>query len=105
MARRDGSHDPDDIDALLAEVDQTLHSQPGAGRPTQRSGHTPGHQRGDLVGRLRQASRRALIVGAAAAVIVAVWFAFLPFLAVWSGSIGAFLGAFGATLGYSLLRD
>jgi hypothetical protein len=104
MVRRDGSQDPDDIDALLAEVDQTLHGRPSSDRPGSRAGQKPGNRRGDRGTRLNQASRNALIVGMVALVVVGMVFAFLPFVTVGSGAIGAFLGAFGAAFAYGLRK-
>jgi hypothetical protein len=104
MARRDGSQDPDDIDALLAEVDQTLHGRPNDGRPRQRASQKPGGRRGTSGSRVSQASRNALIVGVVALVIVWIMFALLPFVTVGSGSIGAFLAGFGTAFAYNLRR-
>lgn len=97
MAQRDRSHDPDDIEALLAEVDRTLQGKPAAGgRPAGRARQAPASERNVGGGRLSRATRNGLTAGLVAAAVIAVAFAFLPFVAAWSGAIGAFLGAFGA---------
>ncbi|NHC44400.1 hypothetical protein [Motilibacter aurantiacus] len=95
MARRD---DPDDIDALLAEVDRTLGDAPSGGAPRAGKGASPvpsgrspePRARGSLPDRARTA---ALSAAAGAAVVFAL-FAFLPFLGAWSGAAGAFLATF-----------
>ena len=101
MARRD---DPDDIDALLAEVDRTLGNSPSGGAtparsrrsspaPTPSGGGAP-QPRGAFADRLRTAA----ISGVAGAAVVFVLFAFLPFLGAVPGATGAFLATFVAVL-------
>jgi len=102
MAQRDRSHDPDDIDALLAEVDQTLHGRPASGRPPAARADQAAGSRGGAGSRLSRATRNGVIAGVVTAVLVGVAFALLPFLEVWSGSIGAFLGAFAAAFVFGL---
>jgi hypothetical protein len=92
---RDRSQDPDDIDALLAEVDRTLQGGSAAGRPPAKREERAAKSRAGVGSRLSKATSTAVVSGVAAAVIVGVLFALLPFLAVWSGSIGAFCAAFG----------
>jgi hypothetical protein len=83
MARNDR---PDDIDALLAQVEQSLSGAPAP-------------QRGKAPARREQPTAsggtvsRAVMAGAVAAVVVFVLFALLPFLGATSGAAGAFLGA------------
>ncbi len=101
---RDRSQDPDDIDALLAEVDRTLHAgTPSAAKqPARRAERAASSGRSSIANRLSNATSTALIAGAAAAVVIGVLFALLPFVAVWSGAIGAFCGAFGVGFVYGL---
>lgn len=90
MADRDKETD---IDKLLAEVESTLGGRsPGA--PAHRAERQPEGRGGGLVARVRTAA----VSGAAAAAIVWVVFAVLPFLRAPSGAIGAFLAAFVAVL-------
>ncbi|NHC15231.1 hypothetical protein [Motilibacter deserti] len=99
MARRD---DPDDIDALLAEVDRTLGNAPSGGAAPDRarrgkpapSSAAPPATRGAFADR----ARTAALAGVAGAAVVFALFAFLPFLGAWSGAAGAFLATFVAVL-------
>jgi hypothetical protein len=106
MAQHDRSHDPDDIEALLAEVDQTLQERPASGRaPAARGARAAsGPNSAAAGGRLSRAARVGLFAGVSAAVIIGVMFAFVPFVAAWPGAIGAFLGAYGAVFAYGLRR-
>ena len=103
---RDRSQDPDDIEALLAEVDQTLHGQPRAGRPpaTRADQDQAASSRAGVGDRLARGGRTGLIAGLAAAVVVWVAFWLLPFLGAWSGGAGAFCAAFGVGFWFGLRR-
>lgn len=93
---------PDDFEALLAEVERTLG---GAGTgtggpPAERSGPEPARRdagteegRGSL-----SRVRRAVLAGGVAAGGVWLLFLMLPFLGSVSGAAGAFVGAFVAVL-------
>lgn len=94
MARNDR---PDDIDALLAEVEHSLSGAPAAQRgkaPARRE--EPSSSGGAL--------SRAAVAGAVAAVVVFVLFGLLPFLGATSGAAGAFLGAAVTALVLGLLH-
>jgi hypothetical protein len=91
MAERDDTHPdgPSDIEKLLAEVERTLAA--GTAQPAaRRERGEPEPARGGLSARLRTAS----VSGAAAAAVVWVLFALLPFLRATSGAVGAFLATF-----------
>ena len=85
--------EPDDIERLLAEVDQSLTGKPASKSPARRRETSPARS-GDGSG----AMPAAVVAGVVAAVLVWLLFALLPFLGANSGGAGAFLGAAGATL-------
>lgn len=97
MARQD---QPDDIEALLAEVERTLGGSATSGSPpAPRPGSAPASRDaeadgGGSLGRVR----RAVLAGGVAAAGVWVLFLLLPFLGSVSGAAGAFVGAFVAVL-------
>src|SRR4051794_2224130 len=97
MARRD---DPDDIDALLAEVDRTLggSSAGSAGPPAKARRSKPAPAGASPVERPRVPlgvrARTAAISGVVGAAVVLALFAFLPFFGAFSGAAGAFLATF-----------
>jgi hypothetical protein len=93
MAREE----PDDIERLLAEVDQSLSG--GTKVPARKQGSSPTRD-GDGVSALVP----AVVSGVVAAVVVWVLFLFVPLLGEWSGAAGAFLGAAGTALVLQLLR-
>jgi uncharacterized membrane protein len=90
MADRDKSND---IDRLLAEVENTLGGRP-ANQPAARKATPAEPSSGGLTARMRTAA----IAGAVASVVVWFLFAMLPFLGATSGAAGAFLGTFFAVL-------
>lgn len=89
------ARDPDDIDALLADVERSL--SPSSGRPPARkaeprrsSTEAPSH---GLMNRLSSAITTALVTAAVIAAFVAVIAFFTPMFGTFSGALGAFLGA------------
>lgn len=86
MADRD---EGTDIDKLLAEVERSLGGKPPA---TPAGGEAARSEAGS--GGLVSRARGAAMGGAAAAAVVWVIFALLPFLRAPSGAIGAFIAAF-----------
>ena len=91
--------DPDDIDALLAQVDASLNPGKAAPPPSKavakksRGEVEPAGERGGLGARLGKAA----LSGGVAAVVVGVLFfflQFLPFVGPITGALGAFVGGF-----------
>jgi ferric-dicitrate binding protein FerR (iron transport regulator) len=79
--------EPQDIEALLAEVDRTVSGK-SSPAPKKTDPPTPWLRRTEIA------------LAAAVCVAAAVWLAFaiLPFLGAFSGAAGAFVGAFVAVL-------
>lgn len=85
MARTGDNRDPDDIEALLADVERSL-----SGDPTR----TPERRDEGAVERRSSRVRTAAVSAAVAASAVWVLFALLPFLRAGSGAAGAFIATF-----------
>ncbi|HSF27313.1 MAG TPA: hypothetical protein VLC50_07335 [Actinomycetes bacterium] len=84
--------EPDDIERLLAEVDQSLSGRRTPARKGEASAARPAKDDDS------SALTVAVVAGVIGAVMVLLLFAVLPFLGAYSGAAGAFLGAAGATL-------
>lgn len=92
MAGRGGAgkgsgDEPEDIEALLADVERSLSGRPGPVTP--RGAGLP-----DEAGRGGGRLRTAAVSASVAAATVWVVFAVLPFLRAGSGAVGAFLATF-----------
>ena len=100
--RMAGKRDPDDLDALLAEVERSL--SPGGQAPAaRRAAPTPsgrGEAEATSPGRLARAradAGRAVVVSALLAAVIGVGFLLLPFVGIYGAGCaagGAFVAAY-----------